>query len=143
MISTEGFKIKLVQMCKKLNMKIKKNGDKKHCCQFYKNKEIFLPAGNNLLNKFNELNGFKLVLFGNRQNSETLVTHLKNNGLTVSYFVDINNSSDSDKLLNENKEKLKIIITYDYPAYEKIMSQLTEMGLGSCIHDIPLFVATQ
>ena len=84
----------------------------------------------------------KVVLFGAGNNGRNYFDRLTNEGFSVAYFVDNNKNLAESKgipvyepeiLLNEDKPRLKIIITPDYPIYQEIEDQLTEMGLAECI----------
>ena len=84
----------------------------------------------------------KVVLFGAGNNGRNYFDGLTNEGFSVAYFVDNNKNLAESKgipvyepeiLLNEDKPRLKIIITPDYPIYQEIEDQLTEMGLAGCI----------
>jgi len=84
-----------------------------------------------------------VVLFGAGGNAKSALKYLNDKGIEIAYFVDNNPDirkidtytvHTPDILLTENKSDLRIIITPDFPIYEKIEVQILEMGLKECLY---------
>lgn len=94
----------------------------------------------------NNLKNFKVVLFG-VERGKIALDYLKANEIEASYFVDndptvINfehfgveySVFSPEKLLDEELNNLRIIITPDFPEYKNIHSKILDMGLGECLY---------
>ena len=100
----------------------------------------------------NDLMSSKVVIFGAGSNGKSMLNRLLRYGITPAYLVDNNREIVSlevvrgvdgvnqifdvrspETMLQENKSRLKIIVTPNNPYYAEIQRQLTGMGLEQCV----------
>jgi len=102
----------------------------------------------------NEYKDTKIVLFGAGKNGKNMFEQLLKSGIEPAYFVDNNQSlyekkqghidilgktipiHAPEKLMNEQKEKLQIIITPAETIKKEIKAQLMAMGFLNCISEM-------